>query len=472
MAGTNEEQGAENSEPLSHDPRTWLRFAEPGSEPEPTDGPDPSFDPKTWSRPSTSESTRSDLTTPDRRWLIGAGGAGLVVAIGGGWLLLRAGRSRRRAAGAAAPAVTGGANVSRRILTIRGVGALRTTLTAAGVPAAAATAAESAVVKTIGSGDGELRLDMLVSLGPDNSVWLQTLKATRQNGAGVFIQSTAQGLRSTVIPADAKPVVRVRRGEMNNESFYSSAVNAGIDDSLVSDFAQAFAFDFDFQREVKAGDQFEAVYAQDENGSGQAFGPPQLLYVSLATAAKQRALYRFLAPRQTQPGWFDGAAKSTTKSLMRTPVEGARISSTFGWRIHPILGFLKMHKGVDFAVPVGTPVYASGDATVEWAAMKGPNGNLVILKHDNGWETYYLHLSAFGPGVVPAARLRQGQVVGLSGQTGAAKGPHLHYELHIDGQAVDPMAVQLPTGVALQGDGLVAFNAERERIDRARAAAL
>ena len=154
---------------------------------------------------------------------------------------------------------------------------------------------------------------------------------------------------------------------------------------------------------------------------------------------------------------------------MRTPVDGARVSSKFGFRIHPVLGYQKLHKGTDFAAPIGTPIFAAGNAVVEWAAMKGPNGNLTILRHDNGWQTYYLHQSRFMPGIVPGAHVAQGQQIGEIGTTGRSTGPHLHYEVHIAGEPVDPLGIQTDAGSTLTGPALVAFAKERDRIDVSRA---
>jgi len=472
MAHSGDEDESHSPQDLSLDPLTWFRPAKPATSADSlaTDSPfDPagSADSPSAANPATGGVAEPQVAT--RRWWLVAAGAGAIAVGGVGWLLSHhatgpAAKDRARALVAAGE--------SRRVLMAPNIGAVGQTLISSGLPAADAAAIQAGLARAINAGAGELRLDMLVRLAADGTANLVSLRATQMNGAGAQIDRTGGGFKTTAISADAKRVVRVRRGEMDNESFYTSAISAGIEDSIVSEFAQTFAFDFDFQREVKAGDQFEAVYDEDENGSGQVFGRPFLLYAALTTSAKQRAFYRFTPPGSSEPSWFDGEGKSITKSLMRTPVEGARISSTFGWRVHPILGFMKMHKGIDFAVPIGTPIYAAGDGTVEWAAMKGPNGNLVILKHDNGWETYYLHLSAFGPGVTPQARVRQGQVVGLSGMTGAATGPHLHYEVHINGQAVDPMTVDTGGGAALSGRGLAAFALERERIDKARSTAL
>ncbi len=188
----------------------------------------------------------------------------------------------------------------------------------------------------------------------------------------------------------------------------------------------------------------------------------------LTTQAKSVALYQFKPPGQEE-GWFDGNGRSIIRAFMRTPVEGARISSTFGMREHPVLGFMKLHKGVDFAAPIGTPIYAAGDGLVQNAEMKGPNGNFVSILHDNGWRTLYLHMNAFGPGITPGVHVRQGQKIGEIGTTGRSTGPHLHYEMHIDNQPVDPMSIPLQSGPVLSGPVLADFFKNRDRIDALRA---
>jgi hypothetical protein len=298
-----------------------------------------------------------------------------------------------------------------------------------------------------------------------------SLDARHDNGAGVVVSAGQDGgFVAQPTSADLKTVVKVVRGEMDAYSFYSSSVAQHLTDSLISPFAQALTFDFDFQREIHAGDVFEAAFEDRENGQGESVGVGRLLYVSLETPAKSRALYWFQTPGAGDGGWFDGNGRSTVRSLMRTPVEGARISSTFGMREHPVLGFMKMHKGVDFAAPIGTPIYAAGDGTILHAEMKGPNGNYVEIQHDNGWQTFYLHMNAFAPGITPGVRVRQGQQIGAIGTSGRSTGPHVHYELHVDDQPVDPMSIKMESGRVLGGPSLKAFFKERDRIDALRAA--
>jgi len=152
-------------------------------------------------------------------------------------------------------------------------------------------------------------------------------------------------------------------------------------------FAKALSFDFDFQREVHLGDAFEAAFEQEINASGEPVGAPRLLYASLTTANKSSSVYRFQPPGKTEAEWFGSSGRSIVRSLMRTPVDGARVSSTFGMRVHPVLEFMKAHKGIDFAAPIGTPIYASGNAVIELASPSATPGNWARLRHENGWET-------------------------------------------------------------------------------------
>ncbi len=433
---------------------------------------DASWDPRAWAGEATVPEPRVDAQgQPDRTVIAIAASAAILLAGAAAAYRARppAQASPARVAIApsppplvAAPAVPAGA--SQRTLVLASADEIGPMLLAAGiVPTQAREAAELAV-RRLGARPGEMRV--VYGVIGDR---LASLVATRGDGGGVALEAKTSGFTARTIAAARGTRVETVRGEIDTTSFYSSAVAAGVNDSLIDDFAGAFAFDFDFQREIEPGDVFEATFERAVTSDGQPAGSPQLLYAALATAEKSRALYRWTPPGG-KPGWYDGNGASVVRALMRTPVDGARISSNFGYRRHPILGFQKLHRGTDFAAPTGTPIYASGDATVTFAAMKGANGNFVRLLHDNGWYTLYLHLSRFAPGLTVGMRVQQGQAIGAVGTTGRSTGPHLHYEVHVDGQPVNPLSI--PTGGGLQrlqGAELAGFKAKRDRIDVSRA---
>ncbi len=359
----------------------------------------------------------------------------------------------------------------RRTLIVPTIADLAPTLTASGISDEDARAAAAAIRRTLRDTTGDIRLAF--ALDHDGAqVRLTDLTATRGDGSGVRLSPDADGtFAATPIAANLRRQTRFVRGELDGDSFYSSAVAAGVSDVLIGPFVNAFRYDFDMQREVARGDVFEAGFEQRVNADGDPVGQPVLVYASLATAAKSRALYRYQAPGDAEAEWFDSSGKSSRRSLMRTPVEAARISSGFGLRGHPILGFVKMHKGTDFAAPTGTPIYAAGDATVTFAGPKGPNGNFVRLHHANGWDTLYLHMNRIAAGLAPGLHVAQGQQIGEVGTTGRSTGPHLHYEVHIDGQPVDPLSIAVGGSRSLAGDALKRFRSLRDRVDTARVAA-
>jgi murein DD-endopeptidase MepM/ murein hydrolase activator NlpD len=354
---------------------------------------------------------------------------------------------------------------------VPGLSALPEALTAAGASADQASAASAALAPVLKGAEGELRVSVQFE-GRPGGLALASLEARRsQDGAGAtMVRSPSGDFIARPLATDVRTAVKAVRGEMDANSFYTSAVAAGVTDSLISPFAQAFAFDFDFQREIKPGDIFEAVFEHPVDADGRAAGGDRLLYAALQTATKSRALYRFKPPSGGGEGWFDANGRSIVRSLMRTPVEGARISSTFGMRFHPVLGYTRMHKGVDFAVAVGTPVYASGDGVIDFMGPHDGHGNFVKIRHNPTLETGYAHLSKFGDGLQVGSPVRQGQEIALSGNTGLSSGPHMHYEVIVNGEPVDPLSFQTESGRNLAGADLVAFDKVRDRIDAQRAA--
>jgi len=432
---------------LSYDPRSWASGAAAGE------------------RPAPAASATAARAAPDRRLILAGGGLVVAAALGGGWFAL----SRRRAPGAADGEAGAPVGASRRSLVIAGPEDLAEALAGAGLAPGVVAAATRPTLAALGDEAGELRVGLALGAGAP-PVLLQ-LEVRRADGSGVSVKPAADGaFEARPLAAALTRRVKVVRGEMDANSFYSSAVTAGVTDSLISDFANAFAFDFDFQREIRPGDIFEAAFAQQVNDAGEAVGPEQLLYVSLQTEAKSRALYRFQPPGEAKAAWFDGAGSSVVRSLMRTPVEGARVSSNFGPRTHPVLGYTRIHKGTDFAAPVGTPVYASGDGVVDFVGVHGGHGNYVRIRHNPTLQTAYAHLSSYGAGIAVGAAVRQGQQIALSGNTGLSSGPHLHYEVMVNGGQVDPLSYQTENGRRLQGPALAGFFKERDAIDALRAA--
>ncbi len=438
----------------SWDPRTWLADWQPSGDAAPA------------RRPAVA------LRLPgggDRRMPIAFGAALAVLAVGA--LTARLSRTDTPAdtqvAGATAPATPQGPPQIKRTLVLSGVGDLAEALRTSGLGNADAEAAAAAARPALAPA-GEIRAILTLDQ-KDGKPSLARLDASNPDSSGVVVSPVAPGVfTASRVAAQLTEKIIVRRGTMDADSFYSSAVAAGVIDSLIPVFAKALAFDFDFQREVRAGDAFEAAFSQPVDSAGNPVGAPTLLYAALSTATKSAAVYRFAEPGGA-PQWFDGSGRSIVRALMRTPVDGARVSSSFGFRIHPVLGFAKLHKGTDFAAPTGTPIYASGNGVVTWSGMKGANGNLVILRHDNGWATYYLHQNRIRPEVTVGARVGQGQAIGEVGTTGRSTGPHLHYEVHIDNQPVDPLSIRTEGGRILSGQALIAFGKERDRIDVNRA---
>lgn len=251
-------------------------------------------------------------------------------------------------------------------------------------------------------------------------------------------------------------------------SLYASAQELGATPREIEALADAFSYDVDFQRDVRAGDHFELVFERWYDDEGNTVRTGDLLFVALESRRGPRAFYAFLPPGESRVDWYDGDGKSARRFLMRTPINGARLSSGFGMRRHPILGYSRMHRGTDFAAPTGTPILAAGEGTVVRAGPFSSYGNYVRIRHGDGYETSYAHMSRFARGIRAGARVRQGQVIGYVGTTGRSTGPHLHYEVMRRGSQVNPMTLRVANGRNLTGRALELFHIERQRIDTLR----
>lgn len=246
-------------------------------------------------------------------------------------------------------------------------------------------------------------------------------------------------------------------------SLYQAAGDAGIPSSAMGELVRAFSYDVDFQREIHPGDQIEVLMDRKVADTGEVGGHSNIRYASLTLRGKKHEIFQY-ADANGQAGWFDAKGNSVKKSLLKTPVHAARISSGFGMRRHPVLGYSKMHRGVDFAAGTGTPILAAGDGVVTYRGWKGGYGNYVQIKHNSTYSTAYGHISRFTNAVRNGTRVKQGQVIAYVGSTGMATGPHLHFEVMQNGAQVNPTAQKFNTSQALAGGSLSKFKVRQNAI--------
>ena len=246
-------------------------------------------------------------------------------------------------------------------------------------------------------------------------------------------------------------------------NLYSSAVDVGVEPNIIVEFARIYGFEVDFQRDIRKGDWFEILYEKFEDDNGKVRDTGKIIYASMYVNGEEINLYNFKDKNEEE--YYDIKGKSITKSLMKTPINGARLSSSYGMRKHPILGYNKMHRGTDFAAPSGTPIMASGAGTVIRARWCGGGGNCVKIKHNSTYETIYAHMKAFAKGIKEGRKVRQGQIIGYVGSTGMSTGPHLHYEVVVNGKKVNSQRLKLPSGKTLKGTAREKFEMERIKID-------
>lgn len=251
-------------------------------------------------------------------------------------------------------------------------------------------------------------------------------------------------------------------------SLFEAGNDAEVPMRVLLDLIRTYSFDVDFQRDIQPSDSFEVLYEQFADEDGEIVKTGEMLYASLTLSQEEIALYRY-TPKSGVTDYFDSKGQSVRKTLMRTPIDGARLSSGYGMRHHPVLGYTKMHRGIDFAAPTGTPIYAAGDGVVERAGRFGAYGNYIRLRHTNSYGTAYAHLKGYAKGIKAGARVKQGQVIGYVGTTGRSTGPHLHYEVLVSGKRVNPTSLKLPSGENLKGKELRAFKAAIAEVDALRA---
>ena len=247
-------------------------------------------------------------------------------------------------------------------------------------------------------------------------------------------------------------------------SLYNAALKLGIKPNTIVEFARLYGFQIDFQRDIWKNDSFQIIYEEFKNEDGSVVEVGNIIYANLNTQNTDLQLYKF-EYEKNKIDYFDESGKSIRKTLMKTPINGARLSSSFGKRKHPILGFTKMHTGTDFAASKGTPIMASGHGIVVKSSWCGGGGNCVKIKHNSSYQTVYAHLSKFGRGIKKGVRVKQGQIIGYVGSTGLSTGPHLHYEVIENGRKINSQKLKLPSGKILKGNLRKKFEVNKIKID-------
>ena len=247
-------------------------------------------------------------------------------------------------------------------------------------------------------------------------------------------------------------------------SLFQAAQKENIDAEVVVDFARIFGFEIDFQRDIRKNDNFQIVYDKYVDDDGELQKNGEIIYAYMKNRGREIALYRFVDQKGI-PGYYQTNGKSIEKALMKTPINGARLSSTYGMRKHPILGYNKMHRGTDFAAPKGTPIMASGSGIIEMAKWNGAYGKYIRIRHNSKYKTAYAHLNGYARGIKRGAKVRQGQIIGYVGSTGRSTGPHLHYEVLVNGKRMNSQRLKLPSGRTLRGEDREKFEISRIKID-------
>ncbi len=306
------------------------------------------------------------------------------------------------------------------------------------------------------------KLSIIIKKLEDGSITIVNFLYPINNTTSVEVRKVQNNftVKENILQLYKKEVV-VKKVITNN--LYSSAVSSGIEPNIIVEFARVFGFEVDFQRDIRKGDWFEILYEKFEDDNNKVRDTGKIIYASMYVNGEEINLYNF--KYKNEEDYYDIKGKSITKSLMKTPINGARLSSSFGMRKHPILGYNKMHRGTDFAAPSGTPIMASGSGTVTRARWCGGGGNCVKIKHNSTYETIYAHMKAFAKGIKEGRKVKQGQIIGYVGSTGLSTGPHLHYEVVVNGKKVNSQKLKLPSGKTLKGDERKQFELDRIKID-------
>ncbi len=261
--------------------------------------------------------------------------------------------------------------------------------------------------------------------------------------------------------ADDEPADDDSGGVRLYQSLYETALRNNVPKSVIQDLVRIYSYDVDFERKVQAGDSFDVLYADDESGEGH----NEVRYAALTVGGETKKYYRFQTADDGVYDYYDETGVSAKKFLVRKPVAVGMVTSPFGWRTHPLLHISELHSGVDWGAPFGTPIFAAGNGEIEEIGLKGGYGKYVRIRHPNGYETAYGHMTAFARGLDVGSKVRQGQIIGFVGSSGMSTGSHVHFEIIVNDRFVDPMRVKLPRGRVLAGDALQGFDKDRDQLD-------
>ncbi|OUX44292.1 MAG: hypothetical protein CBE21_00990 [Proteobacteria bacterium TMED261] len=306
------------------------------------------------------------------------------------------------------------------------------------------------------------KLSLVIKKLEDNSNIVVSLSYPKSNTANIEIRRSQENfiIKENILQLYKKEVV-VKNEIKNN--LYNAAIETDIEPNIIVEFARIFGFEVDFQRDIRKGDWFEILYEKFEDDNEVVQDTGKIIYASMFVNGNEINLYNF--KDDSDVGFYDIKGKSIVKSLMKTPINGARLSSSYGIRKHPILGYNKMHRGTDFAAPTGTPIMASGSGKITRARWCGGGGNCVKIKHNSTYETIYAHMKSFAQGMKVGKKVRQGQIIGYVGSTGMSTGPHLHYEVIVNGKKVNSQTLKLPSGKTLKDDERKNFEVHRIKTD-------
>jgi len=307
------------------------------------------------------------------------------------------------------------------------------------------------------------KIDIIIKkeIEDDNSIIKFSIPITKSTTVEITKNEENKLVSKKIITKLYKKKILSENSIKNN--LYSSAIQAKINPETIIEFARIFGFEIDFQRDIRKNDYFKIVYEKYFDETGKFIKSGSILYAHMTVNGREISLYKF--GDDDDYGYFDMNGKSVEKALMKTPINGARLSSPFGMRKHPIQGFNKMHTGTDFAAPMGTPIMASGSGTITRAKWCGGGGNCIKIKHNSTYETIYAHMKNFAKGIKVGKKVRQGDIIGYVGSTGMSTGPHLHYEVIVNGKKVNSQTLKLPSGKVLKGEERNKFEIHRIKTD-------